>query len=805
VGLKLKSVQRICLTSLTHHAVGGMPGFVLTAADAAEIQMEHNLQLQLQKARRQLPQPAMAVEDNTATNSRRKRKYPQPSVVVVVGGGGGVEVEEERRPDLEVLGPVGTKKFLESLRHFVRRDKFQISSHEGRYDTYQQNVAGATNHKKEKKKMCQDIIRVHTIPLHYHCSIHRETAHTYPVCSYIFTTPPIAGKFRPDKAKALGIPPGPLYAKLKSGQAVTYVHTQTHQAEQIAKPEDVLDEGSPGVAVAVLYVPSLEVLKQLQQEEVFEKYSSTSNENNNSSSDHGVLEAMVHITSQDVFESETYQAWLRTFDRATQTVDHLTMFTMQQFSGGGEECDGSPFRSATIKGAMSRACVQSDVFISPFCPVADLKSEERTLSRTNGSGISVIQARPTMEYILIPRKRRGLPNTKHTNFYQHGILPAEKQEVLDGLRECNAVQATKAALEHLPLRTQQSCTLDANKGELIFTGTGSAIPCKHRNVTGKYLRMNNGNALLLDVGEGTTGQLFRCWKYNDGNTTCQGETTEDRFARFNERLVGIKAVWISHPHADHHVGLIRLLAERAHALSAQNKTEDPLVLMAPAPMFRFLAEYEILEPIIRGSYMSVDCSNMRNGKPNPMADRLLQQLGTTSCFSVPVAHCPHSYAVVIDNTAFGRVVYSGDCRPSEQLAQLGVDADLLIHEATFEDGMEEEAVIKRHSTVGEALTIRRKMNAKAIVLTHFSQRYPRIPPLPKNDATSVDIPIIFAFDFMRLKPNNLQTASLITPALRLLYPEEVKDPGPADGGRDDQPSAKELLAIPGAFAVGSHA
>jgi len=37
--------------------------------------------------------------------------------------------------------------------------------------------------------------------------------------------------------------------------------------------------------------------------------------------------------------------------------------------------------------------------------------------------------------------------------------------------------------------------------------------------------------------------------------------------------------------------------------------------------------------------------------------------------------------------------------------QPGLDTDLLIHEATFEDGMEEDAVLKRHSTVGDAIDV----------------------------------------------------------------------------------------------------
>ena len=137
--------------------------------------------------------------------------------------------------------------------------------------------------------------------------------------------------------------------------------------------------------------------------------------------------------------------------------------------------------------------------------------------------------------------------------------------------------------------------------------------------------------------------------------------------------------------------------------------------------------------------------------------------------------------------------------------------------------MEEEAVLKRHSTVGEAIRIARKMNAKSMILTHFSQRYPKIPPL-KGPAASTnvadsmcndgsqssadnDFPIAFAFDLMRLTPHTVSVASKLTPALRLLYPgedgcDEESDGMMMDALPDDKKSSvKDLMAVPGVFAA----
>ena len=74
-------------------------------------------------------------------------------------------------------------------------------------------------------------------------------------------------------------------------------------------------------------------------------------------------------------------------------------------------------------------------------------------------------------------------------------------------------------------------------------------------------------------------------------------------------------------------------------------------------------------------------------------------MGIKYYYAVPVAHCPHSSAITIDGTAFGKNVYSGDCQPSDRLCEAGVGADLLIHEATFEIGMEDAMQNRERSQV----------------------------------------------------------------------------------------------------------
>ena len=109
-----------------------------------------------------------------------------------------------------------------------------------------------------------------------------------------------------------------------------------------------------------------------------------------------------------------------------------------------------------------------------------------------------------------------------------------------------------------------------------------------------------------------------------------------------------------------------------------------------------------------------------------------EECGRLLIRSVQVPHCRESYAIVLEivrhQVAGGgrcvKVVYSGDCRPSSALINAGRDCDILLHEATFDDTMQQDAECKRHCTTSEAVEVGTRMKAKHIVLTHFSQRYP---------------------------------------------------------------------------------
>ncbi|KAF3646240.1 hypothetical protein FXO38_19252, partial [Capsicum annuum] len=118
--------------------------------------------------------------------------------------------------------------------------------------------------------------------------------------------------------------------------------------------------------------------------------------------------------------------------------------------------------------------------------------------------------------------------------------------------------------------------------------------------------------------------------------------------------------------------------------------------------------------------------------------KVLSEAGLVRLFSFPVVHCPEVFGVILESAERlnrgkvvpgWKVVYSGDTRPCSQVIEASLGATILIHEATFEDGLVEEAIARNHSTIKEAIEVGDSAGAYRVILTHFSQRYPKVPAL----------------------------------------------------------------------------
>lgn len=89
----------------------------------------------------------------------------------------------------------------------------------------------------------------------------------------------------------------------------------------------------------------------------------------------------------------------------------------------------------------------------------------------------------------------------------------------------------------------------------------------------------------------------------------------------------------------------------------------------------------------------------------------------------------HSREVVGPPRPGKAVAYCTDTRPFAGTVELAHGVDLIIHEATYTDDMADEARDYGHSTAAQAARIARQAQARRLLITHFSTRYPDVAPL----------------------------------------------------------------------------
>jgi ribonuclease Z len=280
--------------------------------------------------------------------------------------------------------------------------------------------------------------------------------------------------------------------------------------------------------------------------------------------------------------------------------------------------------------------------------------------------------------------------------------------------------------------------------EVIPLGTGSALPSKYRNVSATLIRVPGYGSYLLDSGENTVGQLRRM-------------VGEEETTRIMSEL---RCLFISHPHADHHLGTASVL-KAWHLATKESKPDAVLSVSCPDVFQKWVEEYAQVEDlgINRIRFIGMK-GNVQPNDPSGLSD--IQR--------VAVSHCFQAHAGVLTWPSGLKVAYSGDCRPSDDFVRVGQGATLLIHESTFDDDKASDARAKKHSTMSEALDVARRMGARRVLLTHFSQRYAKMPTFADKTTSGPDAVkdqvVLMAFDQMRVKLGEFRKAEAFLPALR---------------------------------------
>lgn len=269
---------------------------------------------------------------------------------------------------------------------------------------------------------------------------------------------------------------------------------------------------------------------------------------------------------------------------------------------------------------------------------------------------------------------------------------------------------------------------------IIFLGTGGSWPTVKRNVSSIAVK-RAGEIILFDCGEGTQRQ----------------------FQKSSLSYMQISKIFITHFHGDHFLGLPGLIQTMQ-----LNDRELPLHIYGPKGMDNLLEKilslgyfkpnYPIIPHIVKeGENLvfedyKINILHVKHGIP-ALAYSLVENIrpgrfDKPKALSMGIPEGPlfsklqkgetiilkngkkiNSNMVLGPSRKGRKIVFSGDTIPINQMIDFSINADVLIHEATFESELEDVAGEYGHTTAYQAAEIAKKANVEKLFLLHISPRY----------------------------------------------------------------------------------
>ena len=378
--------------------------------------------------------------------------------------------------------------------------------------------------------------------------------------SYIIKIHKQRGKFKPEVAKALKVPPGPLWSALASGSEVQSSDDKT------ITPDMVLEPPKGGAGIAVIELPSTDYVRDLIDRPEWDVQKIMSG-----------VSGIIWILGAGVSNDIT----LRDFIQKKSALEHII--------SSPDHCPNYLVHTSAAAAAVRHNCIDPSRFPIPV----------HSNAVSSPSDVQVHSA------VKILSAQRGLKIDLHPSFgiSSKDVVPkfdstAVVQEIPESV--VKLAQSARLAIEDSSLHPEVADQrLPSSDAEIICLGTGSAVPSPYRNVSGTLLRVPGHGSYLLDCGENTLGQMRRIF-------------TE---AELKEVLRSLKLIWISHLHADHHLGtaaVIKAWYEEVHGKDPGTRPKatlgeyasDParfieegrrLFVVAHHKMMRWLAEYSTVE------------------------------------------------------------------------------------------------------------------------------------------------------------------------------------------------------------------
>jgi len=284
------------------------------------------------------------------------------------------------------------------------------------------------------------------------------------------------------------------------------------------------------------------------------------------------------------------------------------------------------------------------------------------------------------------------------------------------------------------------------KFEITILGCGSATPTLRRHATAQYVNARE-RYFLIDCAEGTQLQL----------------------RRYKAHVQRLHAIFISHLHGDHYLGLMGLLSTM-HLLGRKKA----LKLCGPPGLIEILDVhwkmgkttigfpidfhplekgksellYEDSQVFVRSFPLKhrIDCWGFRV-EEQPLKRKVIKE--AVDAHQVPVAWMKrivdgedyiNPTGHTIPNNKLTRpprppkaYAFCSDTAYDERIIDHVKNVNLLYHEATFADAMQYRAKETFHSTAREAARIAKSAEVDQLVIGHYSARY-RTTDLLVNEA-----------------------------------------------------------------------